>query len=945
MNCKRIYFTLLLSTIGFYIQAQTEFGGHITGQQWQVISSPSANIIFPKGIEPQAQRVANVVNFIDLNNRRSIGDKKGRINIVLQTQTVNPNGYVGLAPFRSEFFCTPPASNLLLGNQDWLDGLSVHEYRHVLQTLNSRRGITKLGSILQGQGLWALLSNLSIPNWYSEGDAVIAETALSKGGRGRASFFTLEQRALANVGVNYSYQKNRNGSYRSLVPDHYRLGYLMLTQARQLKGNDITAKIQAEAARYKGIVYPFSRALKRNLGYNSTNLYKLSWKENKQAWQERLDATTLIPTQAITKKTKRTVTDYRYPRVWKNDVLIARKSSYQQTDQLVQLENGKEKVLTTIGYNNDDFFSLNGNIVAWAELSRNPRRGYQDFTNIYLFDLQSQQKRQLTHKTRYFSPIASPDGRKIAAIYVSPMLKNEIHVLDAVSGKLLENITTPDNYFFSRLAWTENGDALVSIAKHQSQLALTKINVKEKGIIFLTSWTHHTIEAPVVFNDKVYFNASFSTIDNIYCTDLAGSKKISKVTSVPVAAFEPEVSKDGKTLYFTEFTNMGYVISKQPLEVNNSSEFVVKEPFELPIFKASNFPEEGGSIFEKLPTQSYGVKSYRGLFKGLKLHSWNIVPSPSTPSVGLQMNNFLNDVSLNLEGSINLNEEGSSSFNALLKIARFYPDLTLMTTYGQRSTAVFQNNQVVNQQFNELDLSVQVAIPLRWLKGNFSTSLMPYVTLTQRNLTNFNIDNVASRPDNSFLSSNVGLTFSTVRRRAYQNVGPRLGFALQLASISTLNGDDNAKTVASSAVYLPGIGKNHAIQVRGAFQKELLRNSYQFSDTFVYPRGYNAPANDQVTSLAVNYGLPLFYPDAGLFGITYFKRVRANLFYDYAMTERLAAKTKTTYRSAGAELIFDNTFLNILPLSIGLRNSFLLDKDPVNPNQSFHFGIFVSTGL
>jgi len=63
------------------------------------------------------------------------------------------------------------------------------------------------------------------------------------------------------------------------------------------------------------------------------------------------------------------------------------------------------------------------------------------------------------------------------------------------------------------------------------------------------------------------------------------------------------------------------------------------------------------------------------------------------------------------------------------------------------------------------------------------------------------------------------------------------------------------------------------------------------------------------------------------------------------MTERLTAKTKTTYRSAGAELIFDNTFLNILPLSVGLRNSFLLDKDPVNPNQSFHFGIFVSTGL
>jgi len=945
MKFRPFYVTALACLASMNAYAQDDFGGHITGQHWQVLSSPSANVIFPKGIESQAQRVANVVNFIDQNNRRSIGDKKGRINIVLQTQTVNPNGYVALSPFRSEFYCTPPATNLLLGSQDWVDGLSVHEYRHVLQTLNARRGIVKLGYILQGQGMWALLNALSIPNWYSEGDAVISETALSSNGRGRTSFFTLEQRSLAQAGVNYSYQKNRNGSYRSLVPDHYRLGYMLLSQARELKGNDITAKVHAEAARYKGIIYPFSRALKRNLGYNSTGLYKYAWQEHKRAWQERLEATSLIPTQLVTPLNKRTVTDYRYPRVVQNGSIVARKSSYKETDHLVEIADDREKVLTTIGFTNDDFVSSNGKMVAWAELSRNPRRAHQDFSSVYLFDLETKQKRQLTHKTRYFSPVVSPDGTKVAVTFVSPMLKNEIHVLDAITGQIIQKIDTPDNYFFARLAWTENGDALVSVAKSKSQLALVKVGVQEKGITFLTPWTHHTLEAPVVHQNDVYFNASFSSIDNIYRTDLGGSKRISKVTSVPVGAFEAEVSQDGQTLFFTEFTKQGYVISKQSLMKVAQPEFTVKEPFELPILKASNFPEEGGSIFEKLPSKEYGIKSYSGLFKGLKLHSWNIIPSPSAPSLSVQLNNYLNDVSLSMGGGINRNEEGSGSFDALLKIARYYPDLTFAATFGQRSTAVLQNNKVVSQQFNELALSAQVGLPLRWLKGNFSTSFTPYVAVTQRNLTNFNIEGVATLPDNSFLSSNVGFSFSSVRRRAYQNVATRLGVALQAASISTLNGDNNAKTTASASVFLPGVGKNHAIQVRGAYQKELLRNRYQFSDTFIYPRGYNAPANDQVTSISANYGLPLFYPDAGVFGITYFKRIRANVFYDAAVVERISLAQKTTYRSAGFEVILDNTFLNVAPISIGLRNSFLVDKDPVEPTKTYHFGVFVSTGF
>ena len=69
------------------------------------------------------------------------------------------------------------------------------------------------------------------------------------------------------------------------------------------------------------------------------------------------------------------------------------------------------------------------------------------------------------------------------------------------------------------------------------------------------------------------------------------------------------------------------------------------------------------------------------------------------------------------------------------------------------------------------------------------------------------------------------------------------------------------------------------------------------------------------------------YPDWGFSGITYFQRLRASLFFDYAQSKLEVINTSKIQRSYGVEIIFDNTFLNVLPVSIGCRNSFLLDTE------------------
>jgi hypothetical protein len=89
----------------------------------------------------------------------------------------------------------------------------------------------------------------------------------------------------------------------------------------------------------------------------------------------------------------------------------------------------------------------------------------------------------------------------------------------------------------------------------------------------------------------------------------------------------------------------------------------------------------------------------------------------------------------------------------------------------------------------------------------------------------------------------------------------------------------------------------------------------------------------------------LLYPDKGFAGITYFKRVRANIFYDYGVGENIKLNKSTVYNSAGVEFIFDNTILNLIPMSLGIRKSFLLNSSSLLAYNKSGINFFIYTNL
>jgi len=181
-------FLLIAFAFSFYFSIAQQFSGFPPSTRWKQIDTDTARIIFESSSIKEAERIATIIHKMAAEQPNSLGSVLQKINIVLHKNTTLANGYVGLAPFRSEYYLIPSSNIAELGNLPWNEHLAVHEYRHVQQYNNFNHGLTKAFNVVLGEEGRAIANSLTVPPWLFEGDAVHAETALTP--QGRAGFPT-----------------------------------------------------------------------------------------------------------------------------------------------------------------------------------------------------------------------------------------------------------------------------------------------------------------------------------------------------------------------------------------------------------------------------------------------------------------------------------------------------------------------------------------------------------------------------------------------------------------------------------------------------------------------------------------------------------------------------------------------------------------------------------
>jgi hypothetical protein len=926
---KKILFSFLI-LISLFSYSQ-QFGGNPPSLKWSQINSDTARIIFPAGLDSQAQKVAAVVHFLAKQNT-SLGTDLHKINIVLQNQTTIANGYVGLGPYRSEFFLTPPLNNFELGSIPWPEALAVHEYRHAQQFNNFRKGLSKAMYYLFGEEGLALAISAAIPDWFYEGDAVYNETVHTRQGRGRIPFFTNPYKALWATEKNYSWMKLRNGSLKDFVPSHYPLGYLLVNYGYERYGADFWKKVTRDAAAYKGLFYPFQKAIKRyserdfkSFRNEAFDLYK----DRTQTFFKE-EGFENNPVKNVTPVNNKYASDYTFPYQAGDDSLIFLKTTYRHRPAFFIKNKDGEHRLRIKDISLDDQFSYKNGKIVYAAYETDPRWGWRDYSVIKLLDIQSGQQRTLTHKTKYFTPDITEDGSKLVAVDFDPGGKSELHILDVNSGEVLQRLRSSEINVFTDPKFIDNNSLVTAVRLNDGKMALAWADLTTGLIERLTTPSYNVLGFPSVYNNMIYFSASYFGNDDLFAIDLQ-SRKIYQVTSDKLGDYYANAS--GNKLVFSSFTADGYqlkAVAIKEIKLNEVNATALHEQIlKFQVAKAADYNE---MRLDNIPDRKFPVSKYSKATRLFNFHSWRPYYEDPEFTFSLYGQNVLNTFETELYYLYNQDEQtNAAGFSAVY--GALFPVISAGTEYTFNRSFSSNNTTI---EWDQLDSRIGLSVPLEFTKGRFFRFLNFGSSFVLRN-DYFKEPYKDSLGTVNFNYLSHFINFSQQVQRARQHIYPRLGFNLSLQQRHAISHYDGYQFIGSSSLFLPGLLANHHIVLSGSLQQRDTSRAL-FSSGFANARGYadyyRTNAGSRMWRLSANYHLPLLLPDWGFGNILYLQRIRTNLFYDFQRLFSNDKKSSADLRSTGAELYIDTKWWNQYPLTFGIRINHLLDDDPRSGRSS-----------
>jgi hypothetical protein len=890
-----------------------QFSGNPPSRKWNQINTDTARIIFSPNQEEQALRVASIIHHLARERPLSLGEQMRKINIVLQNQTTIPNGYVGLGPFRSEFFLTPDLNNISQGSIAWHEQLALHEYRHVEQFNNFNNGLSKLVRVISGEDGYSLAINAAVPDWFFEGDAVYQETKLSGQGRGRLPHFLNAYPSLWQAGKKYSWMKLRNGSLKDYVPNHYYLGFLLVNYGREKYGPAFWKEVTQDASAFKGLFYPFQRAVRKYAGVD----FKTFRQQAFDYYKTKMGA---VPATGdfIFPVKKKYVVNYYFPYRPGNDSLLYLKTTYRKRPAFYLKDNAGEHRLRIRDISIDEQFSYRNGKIVYAAFESDPRWGWKDYSVIRLLDITSGAQRTLRHKTKYFTPDISPNGSKVVAVLVDDSGKNELHVLNAEDGNLITAIKSEEIGLFTDPKFIDENRVVMAVRLKDGKMALGLAEVSSGNTMRLTNPSYNVIGYPSVDSSHVYFTASYGGNDDIFALQIS-DRKIFRITNGPLGNYY--VNAAHGMLTWSAFTADGYQLKQMRMEDIRWDE--LKPELIESINERYNTGIDSGSLqVNNIPDETFPVTKYSKGTGLINFHSWRPYYSDPVFTYSIYGENILNTLQTELYYLYHQDEKTSAAgLNAV------YGGLFPYISLGSEFT--FDREEIIGnriRRWNQLDNRVGLLVPLRVTNGRTFKNLSFGSNYILRNEFNkgFHKDSLGNTSFSYLLHT---LSASQQVQRATQQVYPRFGWAGVLNHRHAITRFSGYQFVASGSIYLPGIMGNHNTVFTGAFQKRDTLGQVAFSNRFSYSRGYIGRYFSRMWRLSANYHFPLLYPDWGFGNILYLQSIRINAFYDFTKVYIRSIAGTRDQRSVGGELFVDTKWWNQYPLTFGVRISHLLDPD------------------
>jgi hypothetical protein len=844
--------------------------------------------------------------------------KKTVVPVILHSYSVYSNGMVSWAPKRMELLPSPD-----FGPRLQLSELSllIHESRHVVQMEKQNQGIFGPLRFIFGEQTTGIASFLK-SQWLLEGEAVVAETALSSSGRGRVASFLAPYRAQIATGKNFSLDKWFLGSHRDYTHDFYALGYAMVSHARLNYGADVWNKVWDDMNR--SLLQPV--ALKKNTGLTSVKLFNSTFESLREEWDlltpENPDSLTFI-----SKKNRRYVS-YKYPQESDNGV-ISLKTSLSEISTIVLTDSlGKEHFLTYTGDINSKLTHSNG-FVYWTEYIPGLRWRHQNYSVVKRLDLRTLLVKTVSKRSRYFIPAMLPG--KIAVFEHEPDGQNNI-VIISWSGKKLNSYPVTGNMPVVDMVADDNGK-IFAVLTGKNGNAIFRFDPDTLLWEKLSDYQRTDMGSLRMCGKLLLFESGYNGVQNIYSLDTS-SLFVERLTNSMYGSFSGTLSGDGSKLYVSDYSAKGHRIASINMKRRNTKPVTFDNPYKFKTAEKLS-DQESFNIDEHDfgDTVRYESKPYGKVANLFNVHSWfpfyldldeatenyRFEFNRVKPGVLLLSQNSLNtlvsQVSYYYDNSTN-NHHGFMS----LKYSGLFPVLNFkMNVGGQKYRVSYDNSYTyVLKNQNRMNMTFSAYLPLNFTVDHSIRGLQPFVNL---------------KYDDGFTGSSgqrygylyTGIYYYKYDALAHNDIFPRFGRQIWLNYVGNPYNDMSELIIGKINLYMPGILRDHGLRLSASVQRQLMSagTRYYFAEQYVdIARGYvykDYVGEEKIYTLKGDYSFPIVYPDIKAGALMYLSRIRGNLFYDITLKRP----------SYGFDLVFDAHFFRIryLPATFMFRTIKIPGRD------------------
>ncbi len=916
-------------------------GQHIPGIDWKQRETEYFRLIYPSDLSSDAAALSTILDSVALANAAGMPDSDISENpkkwpIILTDRGIQSNGFVQLVPKRSVWYAAPAED--FVSVSDWWLMLAAHEGRHIAQFNAADRGFTRFLHFMYGEYGWGAGVALGLPDWLMEGDAVVAETLLTKEGRGRNPLFTRKMEALFLQQTDLNYFSISNPSFRRHIPNHYYSGYELSNWIRQEYGLDALATVYSKAGSIGLPLLGITAGTKKATEKPPRELFTELSTARRIELSSRIESFNWTGTEEIIANdgTEPAAGDYGE---WDSlfdagDAgILGRYSSLSTPARLCRINHdGEIKPLIRLpdrGNISLAAFTFNGEEtirVVWQSTRKHPVYIGQSVSDLNLADIDTTGKlrrRLLLSGTRYLYPSLSPDGSRLAVVDLKEGGKCRLVILNAESGDVVDFLDLKTNTA-AYPSWSSDGVKLVFSLRNDGGRCIAEWQPGEPEARFLTRFSRETVKKPIYApgDSGIFFTSNRLGIEGLwYLPPFSGGSDFEEprlVAQRPFGIEEPVLSADEASLIVLEYNSLqGRYPTRLPLppnidgEVLPSKETAVSESPKAFVRTLENRDEIINQANREFPEEDYSVIGH-----SLNFHSWGILPEGNlTNTTGLKLFVMSSDIlgvnTLETGATWNFIEKSPGAY-LRYEFTGMRPVLGLEARYTYRSGVSVAYHQI--NAFGTARFPANLGRTGIWSHFLIPSLQAGYIQLYPAK--GFGI------PYKGVPVLGYNLTWSRLRRGSIRAIQPDLGWVLTGGyAHNPLSGGDRAS--GSLTLYLPGGPPNVSLRLNGAVE----RRRANFSATVNTARGYPWKNPRTIAKTGLDYEFPIAYPDWPIGSLIFIQRFRMGLYSDFAFTGDANAFTTGLWLrewSTGFTINMDFSAFNQFDgLSLGFRFNWL----------------------